>query len=244
MYKAGLIGTGVVAMGTAVFVSAPYENGKVYALPEAEVYQRLVDMELPPELKRSVHDTPGADLDIEATPGKGVTYTIKQNGTTALRMVATVTPESATTTRVKVDFEIGDLVALERDRPGSAAREIKALESDPVIQGMVRIGLQEQVSATLEGRPYNKENVRREATIFAARNPAAIVALKSKVSSAEYDARMARSAMSYEDRVEVEAHDSYSQRDWVNRNARPGQPMMSGKPVGDPARYDRDRYGY
>lgn len=242
MYKAGLIGTGVVAMGTAVFVSAPYEDGKVYDLPEAEVYRRLVDMELPPELKRSVHETPGADLDVEATPGKGVTYTIKQNGTMALRMSATVTPESAATTRVKVDFEIGDLIMLERDRPGSAAREIKALESDPMIQGMVRIALQEQVSSTLEGRPYSKENVRREATIFAARNPAAVAALKSKISSAEYDARMARAQMSDEDRIETYHRDSYDRRDWVNRNARPGQPMMSGKPVGDPARYDH--YGY
>lgn len=242
MYKAGLIGTGVVAMGTAVLVSAPYENGKVYNLPEAQVYQRLIDMELSPELKRSVHDTPGADLDVEATPGQGVTYTIRQNGTMALRMIARITAESAATTRVKVDFEVGDLVALERDRPGSAAREIKALENDPVIQGVVRIGLQEQVSSTLEGRPYDKENVRREVTIFAARNPAAIAALKSKFSSAAYDARMAREQMSDADRLETYRRDSYDRRDWVNRNARPGEPMMSGRPMGDPARYDR--YGY
>ncbi len=234
MYKAGLAGTAVVAMGTAVYVVAPYENGQVYSLPEAEVYQRLIDMEMPPELKNTIHDSPGADLDVEARPGEGIHYTLRQNGTMALRMIARITPESATSTRVKVDFEIGDIVTLERDRPGSAAREIKALESDPIIQGVVRIALQEQVSATLEGRPYSKEKVQREAMVFVTTNPAAVAALKSKVRSAEYDARLARLQMSDEDRYETYRRDVSDRREWVNRHARPGRPMMSGRPMVDP----------
>jgi hypothetical protein len=234
MYKAGLAGTAVVALGTAVYVNAPYANGQVYPLPEAEVYQRLIDMEMPPELKNTIHDSPGADLDVEARPGEGIHYTLRQNGTMALRMIARITAESATSTRVKVDFEVGDIVALERDRPGSAAREIKALESDPIIQGVVRIALQEQVSATLEGRQYNKEKVQREAMVFVTTNPAAVAALKSKVKSAEYDARMARLQMSDEDRYETYRRDVSDRRDWVNRQARPGRPMMSGRPMVDP----------
>ena len=239
MYRAGMAGTAVVALGTAVYVVAPYENGKIYPLPEAEVYQRLVDMPLPPDLERTVHDTPGADLDVEAIPGEGVRYSLRQNGTMALRMIARITAESASTTRVKVDFEIGDLVALERDRPGSGAREIKALEGDPVIQGMVRIALQEQISSTLEGRPYDKRKVQREATIFAASNPAAVAALKSKLSAAEYDARVARLQMSDEDRAETYRRDVTDQRDWVNREARAGRPMMNARPMTDLSEYNR-----
>lgn len=239
MYRAGMAGTAVVALGTAVYVVAPYENGKVYPLPEAEVYQRLIDMPLPADLEKTVHDSPGTDLDIEAIPGEGIRYSLRQNGTMALRMIARITAESASTTRVKVDFEVGDLVALERDRPGSAAREIKALEGDPVIQGMIRIALQEQVTSTLEGRAYDKRKVQREATIFAASNPAAIAALKSKLSAAEYDARVARLQMSDEDRAETYRRDVTDQRDWVNRDARAGRPMMNARPVNDLSEYNR-----
>ena len=238
MYKAGLAGTAVVALGTAVYVTAPYANGQVYALPEAEVYQRLIEMEMPPELKNTIHESPGADLDVEARPGEGIDYTLRQNGTMVLRMIARITAESATSTRVKVDFEVGDIVALERDRPGSAGREIKALEGDPIIQGVVRIALQEQVSATLESRSYDKDKVRRETMVFVTSNPTAVAALKSKVASAEYDARVARLQMSDEDRYETYRRDVSDRRSWVNRDARPGRPMMSGRPMVDP-RTDR-----
>ena len=235
MYKVGLAGTAVVALGTGVYVTAPYERGQIYPLSEADVYQRLVDMPLPPELEKTVHEAEGADLDVEATPGEGVRWTLRQNGTTALTMIARITAESAAKTRVKVDFEVGDLVALERDRPGSAARQIKALEGDPMIQGVVRIALQEQISATLGGRVFDKYKVQREAMIFVARNPSAVAALKSKVSSAEYEARLARLTMSDNDRAELYRRDVTDRRDWVDRDPRPGRPMMSARPMIDPS---------
>ena len=229
----GLAGTAVVALGTGVYVSAPYEQGQVYPLSEVEVYQRLVDMPLPPELEKTVHEAEGAELDVEATPGEGVRWSLRQNGTMALRMVARVTAEGPTSTRVKVDFEVGDLVALERDRPGSAAREIEALKSDPMIQGVVRIALHEQVSATLESRAFDKRKAQREAMIFVARNPSAVAALKSKLSSAEYEARLARLTMSDNDRAELYRRDVTDRRDWVDRDLRPGRPMMSARPMID-----------
>lgn len=238
MFKTGIAGTAVVALGTAIYVVAPYENGKVYPLAEEIVYERLADMPLPPEIDK-ITQQPGVDLAIDQTAGEGVRWSLRQNGTMVLQMIARITPESAASTRVKVDFEIGDIEAIERNRPGSAATEIKALESDPIIQGMVRIALQEQMSATLEARPYDKQKVQREAMIFAASNPAAVKALKSKFESAEYDARVARRRMSDEDRAETYHRDVTDQRDWVNREARPGRPMMSSRPTHDLSEYRR-----
>jgi len=236
MFKTGIAGTAVVALGTAIYVVAPYENGQVYPMPEAAVYQRLADMEMPPEIDRIVQ-TPGVDLAVQPTPGEGVRWALRQNGTMVLQMIARITPQSATSTRVKVDFEIGEIAAVERNRPGSAATEIKALESDPIVKGMVRIALQEQMSATLEARAYDQHKVQREALIFAASNPAAVKALKLKFESAQYDARVARLRMSDEDRAETYARDVTDRRDWVNRGARPGRPMMTTRPSVDLSDY-------
>jgi hypothetical protein len=242
MYREGLAATAVVALGTGIYVAAPYEQGQVYPLPEAEVYQRLIDMPLPDDLQRIVREGPGVDLDVEARPGEGVTHKLKQNGTMVLQMTSKITAESATSTRVKVEFQIGDIVALERDRPGSAAREIKALEDDPVIQGVVRITLQEQVTSTLEGRAYDRGKVQREVEVFIAKNPLAVAALKSKISSAAYEARVARMAEPREYWDETYQRDLRSRHGWVDRSVSPGEPMMSGRPMIDTRRYEDYRY--
>ncbi len=139
-----IAGLGAVTGG--IHYSGMLDRGSVYAKPYSVVYAELVSMPVPEEARSMV----GGAVRMTEAPGRIEWHFSNSRGEIAV-FTAELTREDNRHTRVKVDFDIGDV---SNDAGGD-------LLSADLIRSTARSAMAEQLDARLSGRPFDQAKMGR-----------------------------------------------------------------------------------
>ena len=125
-------------------------GGETYALPEKAVHSKLLSVG-PPAL---VFGNSGLTSSVAEVGDNQVVWSLKSNGETVMKFVATITPNNEKSTSVALAVESTD---------GTAGTKVaKNMAEHPEIVTLYQAAMAEQVDAALDGREFNYMNIRNE----------------------------------------------------------------------------------
>ncbi len=217
--KAVMLGGGAAILAGGLYVHNPYQGGEVYALPVAEVYEKLSDIDIPGEVGGGQSIRAGSGTEIEREENKSITWKIKQDGSTMARFTADLAPVDAKHTRVVVHFQM--------DEDSKLAAASPQLAQNKFLVNIAEMAMTEQIDSTLDGRPYNQKAVGVKMLAYIAMHRDEMQAFIQQYQAA-IDAAMreSRAGQSTEGGV-AEAH--------VDEGGT--GPSMSARPMVDPTQY-------
>ena len=157
----GLFGIGVVGIGVYVVMGAMSET-KIHARPVNATFAELTTL---PAVPRGVSNLVGVlqskvSAYTDSVPNQSVTWHFTLKGHEFGRYTASLSPEEADKTRVEFRFENVDPLAGENQAMPTA--DFSALRR------VVRKVTYEQISAALDGRPMDREKIKRMQSAIAA----------------------------------------------------------------------------
>jgi hypothetical protein len=117
-------------------------SGEVYAKPFNVAYAELSSTVVPPAAYSMLG---GSDCEVRRTANK-IEWHFVRGGEDLAVFTAKLSPEDATHTRVKVDFEVGSAMDEQSGK----------LIATPFMTNSAKLAMAEQVSAELEDRPFNR----------------------------------------------------------------------------------------
>ena len=189
----------------------------------AQVRSELVAMRLPDELRESMEEGSGSVRTDASNPGQ-VSWHFYIEGHELGQVTAKLTPTDTHTTNVQVEWDPGDALP-----KGSNAR---AVAMQPLVEQVAETFVAEQIDATLEDRPFNKRAVAVQLAAYASTHPKEMRQYMAKVQAlAEEGAVEGGGELS--NRMQAQGRPE-------EPKFKPGQPMVTAKPMNDLSKYNRD----
>jgi len=118
------------------------DSGKAYDQPIDTVHRALEAVEQPP-----VFGDGHVDFAVDANRPDKITWTVGQGGIARVRLEATLSADSATSTRVRVEAHL----AGDRPSPGQAP----VLQSQETVLALYKAAMAERIDSTLTHRDFN-----------------------------------------------------------------------------------------
>jgi hypothetical protein len=170
-------------------------------------------------------------------PMQSVTWKLTEHGHEMIHFTVSMFPEGDNKTRVKTDFEITEA--------GDSTEVAQAMNELPIVKAVASIAMSEQVHATLEHRPYDKQKIGMAIATYAAMHPGELREYTETMKGIEGSARDASRA---EEALSERRSSDYESRYDEKGNRKDGYippvnvggsgPMMSTEPMTDLSRYD------
>ncbi len=164
------------AAATAMVGSGVYytmERGEVYNKPISEVVFMLENMAIPDELRSNFEALPGGDISVVRKGNESITWTFSVEGLDIAIFTAHLKEKGPNQTLVSTEFVVPDheIADVAKRTPYGTA----------LVKSIAEIAMQEQVSATIEKRPFNEKRVANAAMVYVATHPGEVAAFANSM---------------------------------------------------------------
>ncbi|ANY18902.1 hypothetical protein A6F68_00367 [Tsuneonella dongtanensis] len=160
----------LTGLGTAGYMTGSFGSGEYYEISPAQVSSDLAGMQIPAEFSEK---SAGVRIEAISADNEQVHWELSMDGGPVADVYAHLDP-SGSGTRVSIDFAMRDGEGTERlDRMLPMGSEFFA--------DMAELALTEQIDATLDRRPFDKDKFAGALVGYAAANPGKIVKFQQNV---------------------------------------------------------------
>ncbi|HEX2764686.1 MAG TPA: hypothetical protein VHM92_12700 [Allosphingosinicella sp.] len=168
-------------VGVCGYAAMP-DSGTVYSVPVEQAYSKLASLEMDPSLQSLVTASDELTLSTEAVPNQAVVWKFLTKGDPVGEVRADLSASGPGKTRIKVSFHLAEA--------GPLKHHAEFVNQQELISSYININLEEQIGATLEGRPFDESKVGQAMAQYALSHPQAMMKFGYDMSRMEHDPRL------------------------------------------------------